>query len=80
MASEFSDSLLRFRLSQLVKGRLVVADVEAALKKCFDIHDFNLPMELAVAGLGENRKVSLHSRLKISEVLDYLETDTISRA
>jgi integrase len=49
------------------------------LKDGFDhIHDYKHRMELAVARLKANKKVSLNNRIKIFRFLDYLETQQIA--
>jgi hypothetical protein len=63
--------------SHLIRQSRVVADVDAQMKKGFDIHDFNRRMELAQAGLRRNQNVSIHNRLKIQGFLDYLETQEV---
>jgi len=52
--------------------------VTSELKPGFDVHDYARRMELAVQRLKENKKVSLHNRLKIFRFLDYLETQQVS--
>ena len=50
------------------------------MKSGFDVHDFDHRMRIALQRMRENRRVSLHNRLKILKFLDYQETQGVGIA
>jgi hypothetical protein len=64
--------------SELISPATSDDDEGCCLKQGFDVHDYGRRMELAVAKLKANRRVSLNNRLRIFRFLDYLEVQRIS--